>query len=91
MSVFSKIQAGEYDTKITYSKETIKEYNNDVTRLEQKLHEDLANEYHMEMNSIEQKVWECAWMEGHSCGYAEVANYYIDFMNKTEEELDDIL
>lgn len=60
--------------------ERMNEYRQARTEIELQFKQWLADEYaYEESPKIQDRVWGKAWEHGHSSGYFDVENYYIDY------------
>lgn len=61
------------------------EYRAATNRITAEFREWLADEYASAMPAnVQMKVWEKAWEDGHSYGYREVENHYMDLAEFAE-------
>lgn len=55
-------------------------YNEAVKKVAGEFRDWLAHEYAFTLpKTVQNKIWEKAWSEGHSAGYHEVENYYTQY------------
>jgi hypothetical protein len=65
---------------IRYDPSNRKQYREAMRAIEKEFEQALADTYLPNQNlEIQAKVWEMAWVEGHSSGYSDVENYYVQF------------
>jgi len=55
-------------------------YHLETHRLNKLFQSDLAEDFGVTGHPKEQKLFELAWEHGHSSGYSDVYNYYVDFV-----------
>lgn len=81
MDVREKINFGEYENKVPYSKLTRNAYNDEDREIRKKFREDLAKEFGMVNHPKESKLWDKAWDDGHAYGLMEVYNHYSELVD----------
>lgn len=60
--------------------ETKKAWNKEERQIIQQFRADLEEEFKTQNWDRKQQAWDLAWQEGHSNGFREVLNYYIDYV-----------
>lgn len=80
MSIYDKINAGDYRTKLPYvlrknDPVANEAYNNDSVRLELQFKADALEECGLKGHPKAEKAYSFAWSCGHAAGYSEVMSY----------------
>jgi hypothetical protein len=92
-TIFEKINSGEYKNNKPYPnwrgrrqnqpKEIIQaltEYQEEEQRIYKQFKHDIEEEHGVLNHPKADVLWRLAWEHGHSCGYSEVASYWVDFV-----------
>src|SRR4051812_42279726 len=87
LGVYDKLQAEAYKNEATYPdrkdpeyKAKREAYNQRTAALEAEFKNDLYVEFGVVGHPKADQVFSLAWSHGHSAGYAEVANYFSEFV-----------
>lgn len=74
------LKDGKYTNKVPYSKETRQAYRNENDKNAAALRSDLEEENGMVGHPKALKLWDKAWMDGHSEGYYSVIENYEELL-----------
>lgn len=83
MSIYDKINAGVYKSKLPYDhldRAVRQAWIDDSRRLDAQFKLDLFDEHEVSENPKREKAFEIAWDQGHSAGLSEVASYFSDIV-----------
>lgn len=76
--VRERMDAGVYEHKIPYSKETRKEYEEEKNFIIELFKKDLFKEFGIEDNPKKEKAFNLAW--SYSCSFMQVYDYFSKFV-----------
>jgi hypothetical protein len=89
-TVYAKASRGDYTTKVHYARRDVNDviyvaYHADQVRLNKQFKLDLEAEHCVTDNPKRDRLFDLAWSQGHSSGYAEVASCYGELVELIKE------